>query len=159
MNTYKVGDTVKIRKDLKVGKMYGEECFYKEMKKHLGKTAKIIHIGLFFDYYILDIDDEDWSWSSKMFEPVTRNLYSLKQGDIIENEDGKRKILGVCGEVIFLSKVNDFRSSFFFHFTPYDLEAYDYKLFSPQEETITILGKTYLKSDVEEKLKELEKQI
>jgi hypothetical protein len=156
MNTYKVGDTVKIRKDLEVGKVYRDMLFNKNMKKYLGKTAEIMLV--YPKHYRLDIDGEYWEWSSEMFEPTHRDLYSLKQGDIIGNKEDKRKILGVCGEVIFLSKVNDFRSSFFFHFTPYDLEAYDYKLFSPQEETITVLGKTYLKSDVEEKLKELEER-
>jgi hypothetical protein len=158
MNTYKVGDTVKIRKDLKVGKSYDDEYFYKEMKGYLGKTAKITHLGSSSEFYLLDIDDGDYPWTSKMFEPILRNLYSLKQGDIIGNKEDKRKILGVCGEVIFPSIPNDFKTADDGNFTADDLEAYNYKLLSPQQETITILGKTYLKSDVEEKLKELEER-
>jgi hypothetical protein len=158
MNTYKVGDTVKIRKDLKVGKSYDDEYFYKEMKGYLGKTAKITHLGSSSEFYLLDIDDGDYAWSSEMFEPAPRDLYSLKQGDIIENKNGKRKVLGVCGEVIFPSMLDDFKTADDCNFTPDDLEDYNYKLLSPQQETITVLGKTYLKTDVEEKLKELEER-
>ena len=32
----------------------------------------------------------------------------MKQGDYIVREDDKRKILGICGEVVFLSELKDF---------------------------------------------------
>ena len=158
MNTYQVGDTVKIRKDLKVGKSYDDEYFYKEMKGYLGKTAKITHLGSSSEFYLLDIDDGDYAWSSEMFEPL-RNLYSLKQGDIIENINGdKMKVLGVCGEVKLMSEYNKF-DKFITGFTAKELKDKGLKPVQEEEKTITVLGKTYLKSDVEEKLKELEKQI
>lgn len=51
-----------------------------------------------------------------------------KQGDIIKNEDGKRKILGICGEVYFLSFDNDFSHSCGNNYTNTDLEDMGYKL-------------------------------
>ena len=39
---YKVGDKVKIREDLKVGKIYGLYDFAKKMKQYKGKTATIV---------------------------------------------------------------------------------------------------------------------
>lgn len=40
-------------------------------------------------------------------------MTQFKQGDIIKNSDGKRKILGICGEVYFLSWNNDFEEMCF----------------------------------------------
>ena len=155
MNTYQVGDTVKIRKDLEVGKTYNNDLFVRNMSKYLGKTVKITKISKnLSNNYFYYIDNNDYSWSSKMFEPVTRNLSCLKQGDIIGNKEDKRKILGVCGEVIFPSRCDDFERADSFY-TPQELEELDYKLLSPQEETITVLGKTYLKSDVEKTLEDI----
>jgi hypothetical protein len=35
-------------------------------------------------------------------------MNNLQQGDIIVNEKGQKKILGVCGEVIFASATDSF---------------------------------------------------
>ena len=62
-----------------------------------------------------------------------------KQGDILIDNDGYRKILGVCGEVYFMSdnskdvegkNLNEFCEGY----TQYALDRYGYKLYTPPEE-------------------------
>lgn len=64
---YKVGDKVRIRKDLQVGKMYGGLNINEQKAEFLGKTATVkIYWG---NEYSLDIDGGKWAWSDEMFEP------------------------------------------------------------------------------------------
>ena len=105
---YKVGDKVRIRKDLVPNTKYGKTYFVTGMKDYLGKVATIITIldgGLFY----IDITRSAWEWTSSMFEPITKTLDNLEVGDILVNVLGEEcKILGICGEVYFVSKTNEF---------------------------------------------------
>ena len=67
---FKVGDKVKIRKDLEEGKVYGGVDFIYPMYAFLGKEGTITDIDDDGDFS-LDIDDEDFYWSIEMFEPKT----------------------------------------------------------------------------------------
>ena len=65
---FKVGDKVRIRKDLEVGKWYGYAWVIEDMKIHFGKTTTISYC---FNYgYELDIDGGEFSWTDEMLEPV-----------------------------------------------------------------------------------------
>lgn len=84
MNKFKVGDKVKIRKDLKVGCEYDNGCYFNsKMEKYKGNAAVIKndHIIAYFNgnvetenannyRYKLDIDNGEWSWSPLMLEKV-----------------------------------------------------------------------------------------
>lgn len=59
---YKVGDKVKVRSDLKVGKIYGNQIFVKEMKKYRGRDATILEEHSNF-YNIEEDKDENWDWA------------------------------------------------------------------------------------------------
>ena len=64
---YKVGDTVKIRDDLIVGKIYHISKFLGVMKEYCRKTAKITKI--FEDgSYSIDLDKERFLWVDEMFK-------------------------------------------------------------------------------------------
>lgn len=63
---YKVGDKVKVRKDLKVGKVYGLCVFTEEMKNFCGKVVNITDVNR-MDYCI---DSSDCYWTDDMFEEV-----------------------------------------------------------------------------------------
>jgi len=65
-------------------------------------------------------------------------MTKYKENDILINEDGgKRKILGVCGQVYFISKENEPECSSGVFFTEKELEDMGYKLleeeFNPKE--------------------------
>lgn len=63
---YKIGETVKIREDLILGKQYGEVIAVEPLYKLRGTIATIIsmpHNG----YYL----SNNWGWSEEMLEPAT----------------------------------------------------------------------------------------
>lgn len=74
---FKVGDTVRIRKDLKEGTIdlsgdsrynASDESVVSEMIPYRGKLAIIMGISPNNGEYYLDIDDGLWSWTHHMFE-------------------------------------------------------------------------------------------
>ena len=61
-----------------------------------------------------------------------------KQGDILTNDNGRRKVFGVCGEVYFMSyESKDTKGKIFNElsggYTQYDLDKGGYKLYTPPE--------------------------
>lgn len=99
---YKVGDKVKVRSDLKVGEIYGNQIFVKEMKKYRGRDATILEEHSNF-YNIEEDKDENWDWAEEMFEPVVEmSVEELLKiiGNICEvhNECKKCPLLEVRGE-------------------------------------------------------------
>lgn len=86
---YKVGDTVRIRKDLVADHQYGPEMLVGQMLKYLGREAKIETVSN--NVYCLDIDKNGWSWSEEMLEPVGSDRFSkkdLQSGMFGETQDG-----------------------------------------------------------------------
>lgn len=65
---HKVGDKVRIRKDLIVDNKYGL-CFVPSMAQYRGKVATITKIE-FDDCYTIDLDDKCWHWTDEMFEDI-----------------------------------------------------------------------------------------
>lgn len=73
MKNLKIGDKVKIKQDLVLGKFYNDCIYTADMVKYAGKVATITNT--FQDSetefsYNLDIDSERWFWDSEMIEPV-----------------------------------------------------------------------------------------
>jgi hypothetical protein len=68
MSKFKIGDKVKIRKDLKVHKEYDGFIYGDTMSKYKDKNATISRFGL--DFYYLDIDNGFNCWTDEMLEPV-----------------------------------------------------------------------------------------
>lgn len=66
---YKVGDKVKIRSDLVVGKNYGNGYMFRnDMARYMGKEVTISRVG--DDFYKIKDDVDYWSWVDEMFEDV-----------------------------------------------------------------------------------------
>ncbi len=66
-----IGTKVCIRSDLETDKKYGTYCANEDMIEYAGKDATIVayeHADDCEPAYLLDIDDEFWSWSDEMFE-------------------------------------------------------------------------------------------
>lgn len=88
---YKVGDKVRIRKDLKVGKIYGEDVFIEDMKCMLGKTATITEIyceGKKFSIKELGF----WSWTPEMVEEVRADKLIFRDNTTILIKDGEKYV-------------------------------------------------------------------
>ena len=91
---YKVGDKVKIRKDLKVGQMYGGCRFASLMQNVAGKIACIEVVSKGAECY--RIDSNHFLWTDEMFEgKVADNIHIHTNGNqviAINEETGKKGI-------------------------------------------------------------------
>jgi hypothetical protein len=63
---YKVGDKVRVRSDLKVGKSYGEHAFVHDMFKFVGKIVTIESVWK----QGYRIEEDTYWWADEMLEPV-----------------------------------------------------------------------------------------
>lgn len=77
---YKVGDKVKVRSDLKVGKDYGEHAFVHDMFKFVGKIVTI-ESAWEQGYHI---EEDTYWWTDEMLEPVEE--MSAEEAIRIQNE-------------------------------------------------------------------------
>ena len=64
---FKVGEKVRVREDLEVGKDYGGQRFTEDMNKYKGEIATISYINEFYKLYI---GNPCWYWTDEMLEPV-----------------------------------------------------------------------------------------
>lgn len=65
---YKVGDKVRIRRDLMIFERYGSQTFVKQMEKYKGMPATISEVFSDTYYYIKEDKGENWNWTDEMFE-------------------------------------------------------------------------------------------
>ena len=102
--------------------------------------------------------DEYYSKKIEYLKPSKKDLSNLEMEDILKGTVGeKRKVLGVCGLVNHMSEVDDFEK-YDDGYTAEELEEDGYELVTDEveaPETITIAGHTYIKSEVESRLKDL----
>ena len=103
---YKVGDKVRIRKDLEIKKTYGDRQPNSKMITYVGKDAiveRIVCTDHCNPYYILNIDAADghWRWSEEMLEDSTTSTVKaivdsgFKVGDKVIMNPERSKRLGV----------------------------------------------------------------
>ena len=67
---YKVGDKVRIREDLEIGKAYNDLEFEKYMQQYKGRTTVITEIWCYC--YSLSEDNGEYGWTDEMLEPVEK---------------------------------------------------------------------------------------
>ena len=68
---YKVGDKVRVRKDLKERMGYGCQRFTDAMKKQMGKIVTISNVVDDRYYYV---KEDNYNWTDEMLEPVEEEL-------------------------------------------------------------------------------------
>jgi hypothetical protein len=82
---YKVGDKVKVRSDLEIGKKYGKHVYVKPMDNLKGRTVTIMVFG----GYGYRIEESGYTWTDEMFEEVENKMIKIKKWEDlhgIENE-------------------------------------------------------------------------
>lgn len=85
---FKVGDKVRIKKDLDSNKMY-RVLIVSKMEEYKGKVAEIVAVRGKTGY-ALDIDKGYWKWSDDTFELVESKKFTksdLKDGDVVTHRD------------------------------------------------------------------------
>ena len=93
---YKVGDKVRVREDLEVGKEYGNDIFIKDMSLLKGEIVTISDIK--YDFYKLKEDSDKWNWTDEMFSGKVSEDFSLKESvsqNILPKEESSPDIISV----------------------------------------------------------------
>ena len=92
---YKVGDVVRVRKDLSCGKSYGYHSFGRGMVTFRGKEMTICRV-LFHGYELLEDDfPVKYSWTDEMLEPIcTEKIVITSDGvtTTARKYDGKKVV-------------------------------------------------------------------
>lgn len=65
---FKIGDKVRVRKDLEVDKSYGSHVFVDCMQKYCGKVMEVESV--WNDEYYLKETVQDWAFTDEMLEPI-----------------------------------------------------------------------------------------
>ena len=149
---FKVGDQVKIREDLSLGKYYSVHLS-RSMLSNKGKEAKITYISPDADTCHLDIDGDGWWWSEDMLEPHTSKIAKkdLRDGDycVFKNGDKAIKIdnyVGTHNAVVPLREYNNKLEHN--HDSNYDIVRIDrpveYKTIYKNDEILDSTEKKYL---------------
>ena len=81
METFKVGDKVRIKTNLEVGKCYGEHMFVSSMKDFKGNIT-IVKTILLTGYYLDDCNT--WIFSDDMLELVEESSIKLKDSETLK---------------------------------------------------------------------------
>lgn len=85
---YKIGDKVRVRKDLIVDKEYGRDFFVSEMNFLKGKTVIISDIE--YGFYKIIEDSGKWNWTDEMFSGKASEDFipkeSIQQNTLPEEE-------------------------------------------------------------------------
>ena len=80
---YKVGDKVRVRKDLELDKKYGDVLYSLDMDEFKNKECVITKVG----FIAYKINNSDRWWSEEMFEPVDDLLeYALEKLGMTKEE-------------------------------------------------------------------------
>ena len=91
---HKLGDKVKIRRDLKVGKRYDGVLVNEEMIKLVGKILTVSDINYFDEddiSYYLNEDKYCYHWTDEMFEDSMTNADKIRSMDNEELAEFLRK--------------------------------------------------------------------
>lgn len=85
MAKYKVGDKVRVRSDLVVGKAYSGKGFVPRMKEHLGQivTIKCLDADCVEYYQILE-DSIKFQWTDEMFEGLAEEEYHMSAEEVLQ---------------------------------------------------------------------------
>lgn len=104
---HKVGDKVRIRKDLKVGERYDGVIVREEMIELVGKTLTISDVHNFgeddIDYY-LNEDENCYYWTDSMFEDAMTNADKIRNMKDEELADFLKETVISCRENLFLCR-------------------------------------------------------
>lgn len=101
---HKVGDKVKIRKDLKTNIDYGTTVAVEEMCTFAGDSATIDEVDTEEEYYFIKEDDGYFCWTDDMFEDAVTNADKIRNMKDEELADFLKETVISCRENLFLCR-------------------------------------------------------
>ena len=146
---FKVGDKVRVREDLEVDKRYGREFFVGGMERYRGEVMEIEStIG-----YHLKEDDENWSFTDEMLEPIEDPLVNK-----IEERNNK-PVKMISGENL-LNDNDPIKPS---HYRKGEIDLYEswYRTYPFNEfrAIMSAIAERYMKRDKDNRIQDLDKAI
>lgn len=87
---FKVGDRVRIREDLEIGKLYGKDIFVEKMACMRGRIATITTV--FYDGKKFRIKECGYEWTPEMVEVIPKDKLIFRDNATILIKDGKRYV-------------------------------------------------------------------
>ena len=155
---FKVGDKVRIKKDLSIDKTYGITVV-SSMEKYAGRIMTVSRITNFG--YRLKEDNEEWHWSEDTMEIVTKptkeELLKMPLGTIIKTDKEGHNIFVKVGENDFCNDDCNHTGAGYIN-DDLSLECFGNKIIEIQEPTY----ETIYKADDEVKemtIAEIEKEL
>ncbi len=95
---FKVGDKVRVRKDLEDGKEYGTQDYYNVMGL---KGEEVTIKEVYSDYYEIEEDKEYYSWTDEMLEEVKNTKYiTIKEKTLKKYQEEAKKNLESYVELV-----------------------------------------------------------
>lgn len=155
---FKVGDKVKVRKNLIEGRQYGYIHCNIDMAA-LGLSGKTFTISV-VDINAYQLEGYNFWWTDEMLEPapIKKTLKNMEKGDVVINQlDYPRTVLLAIDGCYLLSAVSKPTVASCWR-TAEELRVSGCTVQQPTPtkiETIKINGKKYKKADVEEAIKDL----
>ena len=135
----KIWDTV-----IKEGRLHKENGRWYFCQNEKNGACGSKRYGYKYSWVFNENSDGTYGEGVSDLKPLAPNIEDVYVGAIIENEYGKRRVLGICGEVVFIS-VKGNPNTYWGGYTVDDLKCYGYKLVpeDPTDEVeITVDGKT-----------------
>lgn len=100
---YKVGDRVRIRKDLKDDERYGRNYADEDMEEMAGQIVTITYENN--NHYEIKEDENEHWWTDEMFEgyvkPTKEELFAMPLGTIIKTDEEEQNIFVKVGKEDF----------------------------------------------------------
>lgn len=81
---YKVGDKVRVRRDLQINRSYGAYTFVSEMSNYKGSVVAISEVYL--TCYCIEEDKGIWKWTDEMFDGLVEDELTAEEAIRIQAE-------------------------------------------------------------------------
>lgn len=137
---FKVGDKVRV---------------IREASDYFGRIGIIEEVDKSYAPYLIRFEDGKYRWFRKSdLTPAHRTIDDVQKGDFVKNEYGKRKVIEVLGDIVFMSYKDDF-DNYSGTYMKQQLKKDGYTLVQPKD-TYEFEGKKYNLEQVREAIEGLE---
>nr|DAK13108.1 MAG TPA: NifZ domain [Caudoviricetes sp.] len=106
-NKFKIGDKVKVRKELVADEYYGDVICDIIMVRIGGRVLTINSVKR--NFYI--VEENSFYWTDEMLEPFEKTLDNLCAGDFIKSGSSVRKVLAAVDGCYLLSYSKEYTSA------------------------------------------------
>ena len=158
---FKVGDKVRVKKNLIVGKDYGSFSFVKTMEEHMGKVVTIYGINLQAGAYDIAEDGAEAYWTDEMLEPTVSKTERVQEDPLVTKiEERNNKPVKMISDENLLNDNDPIKPS---HYRKGEIDLYEswYRTYPFNEfrAGMQMIAERYMKRDTDNRIQDLDKAI